>query len=42
MNFLPSLLDWHAANAPTNLPKEVPYEEKKQDDEYISVMDRLS
>jgi len=39
MNFLPSLLNWHAANAPTSLPKEVPYEEKKQDDGYISVMD---
>lgn len=39
MNFLPSLLNWHAANAPTDLPKEVPYEEKKQDDGYISVMD---
>lgn len=39
MNFLPSLLDWHAANAPTSLPKEIPYEEKKQDDGYISVMD---
>jgi hypothetical protein len=37
MNFLPSLLNWHAANAPTNLPKEVPYE--KPQDTYISVMD---
>jgi len=39
MNFLPSLLNWQSANAPTSLPKEIPYEEKKQDDGYISVMD---
>lgn len=39
MNFLPSLINWQSANAPTSLPKEVPYEEKKQDDGYISVMD---
>jgi hypothetical protein len=37
MNFLPSLLDWHAANAPTNLPKRVPVE--PEEDKYISVMD---
>lgn len=39
MNFLPSLLNWQSVNATTSLPKEVPYEEKKQDDGYISVMD---